>query len=242
MDQQTLFAKATSRFQLGDKLGGYYESDLIDHQIEFLKECDKEYNDPIKTDEEYADDIFEDWHFWQIQHEDIMCWANNILNENNLISKPLIAIGHLIGWQNLSGIMTIEPMDTAEEIFNKLLPDTHVQWLLYKCTIDKQEGIALHVFHHDSPTGEFHYLFDGSDIYCPECEEFAHNDDDVKYIKDSGMCHDCIITNYDGIYDHCEICGQELYMSPTRWSSAQPKSIEGPPTCSLKCHNALTNG
>ena len=126
-------------------------SDCYQHQADHLREEDPDLSEEDALDQAHNDDyiIQEGWEFLL---EDLQ----TKLDEYNPDERGWFVIGINLGWQNRSGEMSLEHLD-SKALLGKILPDT--ECVLNIFVDDDSKTIEIQCFHHDSPVGnEWYYI------------------------------------------------------------------------------------
>lgn len=88
------------------------------------------------------------------------------------------------GWRNLNGHKFFEAW-YGSELLSEILPDTECRFSIYR----RDGYIAIQNFHHDSPTGEWYYIYPAERCeYCNECCAAGDRKEDEDY---GLICKNC---------------------------------------------------
>ena len=154
--------------KLGDKLLGWDEGDVIDAELKYRKENWEEHDpDAVECppDDEILKGIYQDGDILQMNYDDTVGLLTDEIASRNP-GGNWSASANAMGWQARDAHKEFHADDGAS-FLKALLPDCDTTWYVHSYGDD---GVALQIYSHDSPTGYW--------VYCwPTSEEQAMIDD-----------------------------------------------------------------
>jgi hypothetical protein len=111
------------------------------------------------SEDEIRNDVNSDYDIFQIHHDEMTYDLTELMNSLNPDSDSWDAEVHGFGWRNLDGTAKIEVED-GSELLSRILPDCDCTYYVYVYqNEDGRIGLAINNYHHDSPMGEWYYVY-----------------------------------------------------------------------------------
>lgn len=134
---------------------------VTDSEVEALKE-DWELRFPdaevCPPEDVIRQDVIEDVDFFQWQHDEMTNELSEVMQSINPDSNDWNTKVINFGWRNLEGTKSFSAENGAE-LLREILPDCECTFYIHIYEENGKTGLAINNYHHDSPMGEWYYIF-----------------------------------------------------------------------------------
>lgn len=137
--------------KVGKKLLSWDTCDITENEVKFRLEQAKEDGEEI-TEEEARKQVYNNPWIFQDEWDSVVDWLTEILKKKNKGSCWKASVVGF-GWRKLNGMKFLRA-DNGKEFLQKILPDCDCTFYVH----NYGRGLAIHNYHHDSPTGEWYYI------------------------------------------------------------------------------------
>jgi len=124
----------------------------VESQLDYLKNesDDEEYKN--MSDDDIRASLYEDHALFTFAYACLMDNLTELLNEKNPSGSWKARVENF-GWRNSDGTKEFEA-STGSDFIHELLPNCDCTYYIHEFG----KGLAVHNYHHDSPTGEWYYI------------------------------------------------------------------------------------
>ena len=136
--------------------------DVTDGEVEQRQENWEDFYEDYAScpsEDEIRNDVINDYGIYELCHNEMTEELTELMNNLNPDSNSWDAEVHGFGWRNLDGTAEFEA-ETGLELLRKILPDTDCTYYIYVYQNENgRVGLAVNNYHHDSPMGEWYYIY-----------------------------------------------------------------------------------